>query len=342
MALQESDLISLEAEVRAAVSAVKERSDLEKLRTNYLSKEGRLRTLFAELKSLSAEEKPKIAAKLNDLKNTLEETLRTREQQFTEAETNKRLDAEFLDPSLPGNFPGFGSAHPITIVERRMTEVLRPFGFRVVSGPEMEQEYYCFDALNIPKHHPARDMQDTFFAENGLIMRTHTTSVQARELQRGELPLKVIAYGRVYRNETEDPSHTSMFHQYELVWAEEGLTLAHLMGLVSHILKSLYGKRRKVRFVQKFYPYTEPSVGAQVDCIICHGQGCSSCSHSGWVTIGGSGMIHRKVFEEFKMDPNKISGFAFGLGTSRLAGQFFSLPTLKAIYEADLRHYKSL
>jgi phenylalanyl-tRNA synthetase alpha chain len=180
-------------------------------------------------------------------------------------------------------------------------------------------------------------MQDTFYLSNDRILRTQTTSVQARELQKKELPVKVASFGRVFRNETEDHSHQVMFHQFELVWLEEGLTLSNLMALITHVLKGLYGKRRKVRFVPKFYPYTDPSIGPQIDCALCRGEGCAPCNGAGWVTIAGAGMIHRNVLLEFGYDPEKVSGFAFGLGTSRLATQFFGVPTMRTVYDNDFR-----
>jgi phenylalanyl-tRNA synthetase alpha chain len=285
---------------------------------------------------------------LNELKALVEEGVASRELALKAQALKRQLGEQFLDFSLPEAGTGLGSVHPITTVEERITEILRPFGFESVMGPEIETEYYCFDSLNIPKHHPARDMQDTFYTETGHVLRTHTTSVQARILQQrqlfagGKLPIKVASFGRAYRNESEDASHQAMFHQYELVWVEEGLTLSHLVGLISHILKELYGKRRKVRFAQKFYPYTEPSIGPQIDCSVCKGAGCGACGGAGWVTVAGAGMIHGNVLREFGFDPEKVSGFAFGLGTSRLASQLFNFPHLRSLYENDLRMLKEI
>ncbi len=332
-----SQIAELEGKISSALSAVKVKEDLELLKRDWLGKEGVIKTLFKELKEVSPEEKPKVAALLNSAKEKLEAFVREKESELVQKDREASIGKEFIDLSLPGTSVGFGGVHPVTIIERRIAAILKPFGFQVVHGPEIETDYYCFDALNIPPHHPARDMQDTFYTHTGHVLRTHTTSVQSRVLEKGEVPVKVASFGRVYRNETEDPSHQAMFHQFELIWLEEGLTLAHLMGLISHILKEIYGKRRKVRFVPKFYPYTEPSIGPQIDCVICKGAGCSACGGSGWVTIAGAGMIHRNVLKEFKYDPDKISGFAFGLGTSRLASQFCNIPTLKAVYENDLR-----
>lgn len=323
-------------------------ADVDLLKRDWLAKEGIVKELFKGLRDVPADEKPTVAALLNELKNKVEGGLAAKENAFKQAALNKQLEEEYLDLSLPEKSSGLGTVHPISVVEERITEILRPFGFESVMGPEIETDYYCFDSLNIPKHHPARDMQDTFYTETGHVLRTHTTSVQARMLQNRalfhgkKLPLKIASFGRVYRNETEDASHQAMFHQYELVWIEKGLTLAHLTGLITHIIKELYGKRRKVQFVPKFYPYTEPSIGPRIDCSVCRGSGCPSCGGAGWVTIAGAGMVHRNVLTEFGFDPDEVSGFAFGLGTSRLAGQFFNMPHLRAVYENDLRILKEL
>jgi phenylalanyl-tRNA synthetase alpha chain len=334
------NLEDTEKKLETAVVSIKSSDDLDAVKRDWLGKEGIIKTLFKGLKDVSPEEKPAIAARMNAIKARIEAVVAEKEAEFAGQTLQKNLSKEFFDLTLPGSSPGLGAAHPISRVERRIEAILKPFGFRTVWGPEIETDYYCFDSLNIPPHHPARDMQDTFYTDTGHVLRTHTTSVQARILQKGGLPIKVASFGRVYRNETEDASHQAMFHQFELVWVEEGLTLSHLMGLITHILKEIYGKRRRVRFVPKFYPYTEPSLGPQIDCTICKAKGCSSCGGSGWVTVAGAGMIHRNVLLEFKYDPEKVSGFAFGMGTSRLAGQMFNLPKLKMMYENDLRILK--
>lgn len=346
--LSKKQISDLSARFEREVSQVQRPEDVEVLRRDWLGKEGVVKELFKGLREVPAEEKPAVAQLLNQLRERVEGQLDAKEQGFKSKALQRQLEEEYLDLSLPESGSGLGAIHPVTIVEERITEILRPFGFENIMGPEIETDYYCFDSLNIPKHHPARDMQDTFYTETGHVLRTHTTSVQARVLQHralfehGKLPIKVASLGRVYRNETEDASHQAMFHQYELVWIEEGLTLSHLMGLITHILKELYGKRRKVRFVPKFYPYTEPSIGPQIDCSVCRGEGCAACGGAGWVTVGGAGMVHRNVLAEFKFDPEKVSGFAFGLGTSRLAGQMYNFPHLRSVYENDLRVLKEI
>lgn len=342
MQINISNLAQIKAQFEISSQSVNLKQDLDLIRRDWLSKEGIVRQLFGQLREVAAEDKPRVAQELNQLRDMVEGFVERREQEFVASEQSAKLGSEFIDCSLPGTTPGFGALHPITRVERKICQILRPFGFTSVLGPELETEYYCFDSLNIQPHHPARDMQDTFYAETGHVLRTHTTSVQARTLKKGGLPIKIASFGRTYRNETEDASHQSMFHQFELVWLEEGLTTSHLIGLITHILKGLYGRRRKVRFVPKYYPYTEPSLGPQIDCTLCRGEGCSACGGAGWVTIGGSGMIHRKVLQEFGYEPGKVSGIAFGLGSSRLVGQFFQIPTLKMMYDNDLRVLQDL
>ncbi len=342
MEIRISQLAEIQQQFHQQSEQVLVRQDLELVRRDWLAKEGIVKQLFQQLRDVPAQDKPHVAQALNQLRDTVETFVSASERHFVEQDQSSRLASEFADFSLPGKTPGVGSMHPVTRVERRIFELLKPFGFQAVLGPELETEYFCFDALNIQAHHPARDMQDTFYAETGHVLRTHTTSVQARSLKKGGLPIKIASFGRAFRNETEDASHQAMFHQFELVWLQEGLTMSNLMGLISHILKGLYGKRRKVRFVPKFYPYTEPSLGPQIDCSICKGAGCGACGGAGWVTVAGAGMIHRKVLTEFGYDPEKVSGIAFGLGSSRLVAQFFGIPTLKMVYDNDLRVLKEL
>jgi phenylalanyl-tRNA synthetase alpha chain len=346
--LSQASLKELSGRFDQQLAVAQTSADLELLKRDWLSKDGTIKELFKGLRDVPADQKPAVASLLNELKTKVEADIEQRESALREGALKKQLENEYVDFSLPVSSAGLGAVHPLAVVEERITEILRPFGFQSVMGPEIEEEYYCFDSLNIPKHHPARDMQDTFYTDTGHVLRTHTTSVQARLLQQRalfegkKLPIKVASFGKTYRNEKEDASHQAMFHQYELVWVEKGLTLAHLQGLITHILKELFGKRRKVQFTPRFYPYTEPSIGPRIDCAICRGSGCPTCGNAGWVTVAGAGMIHRNVLQEFGYNPDEVSGFAFGLGTSRLAAQFFNLPHLRAVYENDLRVLKEI
>ena len=333
---------TLEADLHSSLSLVASEQDLEQVRLHWLGSKGVLKPYFQQLGSLPQDKKVEAAQRLNQIKATVEEFVASKRTEFSIAKQHQELAEQWVDLTLPSQNPGLGTLHPIRLVERRIAALLKPFGFCVVEGPEIESEYYCFDSLNIPKHHPASDMQDTFYTDPEGVLRTHTTSVQSRELEKKALPVKIISCGRVYRNEAEDTSHQSMFHQCDLVWVEEGVTLSNLLALLTYMLHGLYGSERGVRFVPKYYPYTEPSLGAQIDCFSCQGKGCASCKGSGWVTILGAGMIHENVLREFGYDPKKVQGMAFGAGTSRLAAQFFQLPNLKSLYVNDLRLLRSL
>ena len=342
MPLDSHSITSLREQFTEALARIKVRADLEMVRVDWLGKEGTFRGLFSELRTVSPEEKPKVAAALNQLKDDAERLIREKELSFEQDARRSAIEGQFIDVSLPGSFPGHGTVHPISRIERKIEAILRPFGFKSVFGPEIESEFYCFDALNTPLHHPSRDMQDTFYTSHGWMLRTHTTSVQARALEKGELPIKIASYGRVFRNENEDASHQCMFHQFELVWLEKGVTLSNLLALITHILKQLYPRRIKVRFVPSYYPYVEPGVLPQIDCANCRGDGCSFCKGAGWVDVGGAGMISAPVLRGFNYDPKEVQGFAFGLGTSRLAAQEFALPSLKSLYDNDVRLLRTL
>jgi phenylalanyl-tRNA synthetase alpha chain len=329
-------------EFNSSLAEVKSEESLNTFRIAWVGKEGKLKVLLSSLRDLPAEERPKFAAQINLLRDQAESFIRQKQEEFSALARQRELESQFIDLTLPANYSGLGRVHPVRLVERKITKILKKFGFNFVEGPEVETEYYCFDALNIPKHHPARDMQDTFFTETGHVLRTHTTAMLSRELEKRKLPLKSIYAGRVYRNETEDASHQAMFHQYDLVWIEEGIGLPQLIAVMTSLLKGIYGQGRQVRFVPKFYPYTEPSLGAQIDCSICQGKGCPPCDGAGWVTVAGSGVVHENVIKEFGFDPTLVGGIAFGFGTSRMAGQFYTAPNLKSLYEADLRYLGAL
>jgi phenylalanyl-tRNA synthetase alpha chain len=228
-------------------------------------------------------------------------------------------------------------------VERQCLEVLRQLGFSLRDGPEVENPYYNFDALNIPEHHPARDMQDTFWVDGRYVLRSHTTTIQARTLERSEpLPVKVAAAGRVYRNEAVDATHLAMFHQLEGFWVDRGINFAHLKGVLSYVARALYGKAAQFRFKPKFYPYTEPSIGLDIACTACGGRGCEACHSQGWVTIMGAGMIHPKILRQFGYARAGVRGIAFGWGTTRMTAQWLGLDRVKSLYEQDHRFFQRL
>lgn len=339
------DLDALLAAFRADLAAARDGTALEALRRDYTGKKSAIKGALSELKNLAPEERPTFAAAVHAVQQQVEAELAAAAASVEAAELAARLDAEWQDLSLPGLGVMLGARNPLSIVEERCLDMLRRLGFTLVDGPEVESPYYNFDALNIPEHHPARDMQDTFWVSGGLLLRSHTTTVQARVLEaakKDQFPIRIASAGRVYRNEAVDATHLAMFHQLEGLWVDRGITFAHLKGVLAFVARELFGQSRKVRFKPKFYPYTEPSVGVDVSCTLCDGEGCEACHGAGWVTILGAGMVHPKVFQEFGFDPGEVSGIAFGFGTTRIAAQWAGVHKVRSLYEADLAVLRGL
>lgn len=334
----EALLVAFRTDLAAATSP----DAVEDVRRRWTGKTSPLKDALKSMKEVPADERPAFARGFNEALAAVEVELAAHKAIIEAAALEVRLNAEWQDLTLPGTAPTRGARHPLTEVEDRCMAVLRQLGFELIDGPEVEDPYYNFDALNIPEHHPARDMQDTFWVTGKLLLRSHTTTVQARLLEkRPQLPIRAASAGRVYRNEAVDATHLAMFHQFEGIWVDRGLTFSHLKGVLAFIAKALYGDRR-VRFKPKFYPYTEPSIGVDLACGRCDGKGCEACHGAGWVTILGAGMIHPSVFREFGFDPDEVSGIAFGLGTTRMAAQSAGVAKVKSMYEQDLRVHKAL
>jgi phenylalanyl-tRNA synthetase alpha chain len=300
---------------------------VEEARLLLLGREGHFKRLFALLKDVEQANKPEIAGKINTLRKKVDSFFNEAELSAKNQKISSELSSTKIDITYPGTSVGRGGYHPLTKLALEVFDVLRLLGFEYREGPEQETEYFCFDSLNIPKHHPARDMQDTFYTDKDFVLRTHTSSIQGRELKNSKPPIKIVTFGRAYRNEAVDATHTEMFHQFEALWIDEGLTLSVLLDLMTNLLKALYGKRRKVKFVPKYYPYTEPSIGALID---------DPDSPGSWVTVAGAGMVHRNVLLEFNVDNRKYRGLAFGFGLSRLAAKRYGYPDLRAMYQGNL------
>lgn len=331
------DTAAMLAAFRADLDRAQDPAALDEVRRLHTGKKSPLKESLRSLRDLTPEERPVVAQQINEAGAAMEQELSDAAVRLEARADELRIEREWEDGSLPGLAPPRGSRHPLSQVEDRCTEVLRQLGFTVVDGPEVEHPFYNFDALNIPEHHPARDMQDTFWVDGGWLLRSHTTTVQARVLeQRPTPPIRVVSRGRVYRNEAVDATHTAMFHQYEGIWLDRGLSFAHLQGVLAFVVRSLYGEGR-IRFKPKFYPYTEPSVGVDLACGKCDTEGCDACHGAGWVTILGAGMIHPKVLLAFGYDPDEVSGIAFGLGTTRMAAQRVGLTRSVMLYEQDQR-----
>ncbi len=331
------DLDALVAAFRADLAAAQDPAALEEVRRVHTGKKSAVKAALSELRNVPPEDRPAFAAAIHAAQETVERELAAAAAVIEARALDAQLRAEWQDLSLPGLAQARGMRHPVSQVHARCLDVLRQLGFELVDGPEVESPFYNFDALNIPEHHPARDMQDTFWVTGGLLLRSHTTTVQARVLEaRPSLPIRVASAGRVYRNEAVDATHLAMFHQLEGLWVDRGVTFGHLKGTLSFVARALFGQERRVRFKPKFYPYTEPSVGVDVSCTVCDGAGCEACHHAGWVTILGAGMVHPKVLMQFGYDPNEVSGFAFGFGTTRMASQWAGVNKVRGLYEPDL------
>lgn len=309
--------------------------DLDNVKSKWLGKKSVLKSKFDSLKNLSLEDRYKLGQELNEQRKNIESLIEQKKKEIIQSQIESELKNDTFDITLPGELHNIGSLHPVTIIEEKCIKFFRCLGFSVVSGPEIETPEYNFDLLNIPKHHPARDMQDTFWIEKEKVLtRTHTTSVQSRFMMslkgdESKLPAKIISPGRVYRNEAVDSTHLAIFNQFEGLWVEKGIKFANLKGIIEYMLKNIYGNDKKIRFKPKYYPYTEPSIGADI------------LTSSGWVTVVGAGMISPKVLSNFGFDPEKISGFAFGFGTSRLACDFTGA-NMRELYGMDLRVLKNI
>ena len=341
--MERPDPDALLAAFRADLAAASDPAAVDEAVRVHTGKKSALKAALKGLGGLPPEDRKAVAQALNAARQEMEAEASAAKDAAAEQAIAARLDAEWQDLSLPGVSPQRGMRHPVLATEERLMNVMRRLGFTRVTGPEVEHPYYNFDALNIPEHHPARDMQDTFWVDGGLCLRSHTTTVQARVLQqKPPLPVKICAAGRVYRNEAVDATHLAMFHQFEAIWVERGLTFAHLKGTLALLAREIFGEDRRVRFKPKFYPYTEPSLGLDLACVMCDGAGCAACHGAGWVTVLDAGMVHPKVFREFGYDPSEVSGIAFGIGTSRFGAQAVGIVRARSLYEMDLRVHNAI
>ena len=331
---------NLESLVEAALAEVAGAGDaraLDDVRGRYLGKKGEISALLKSLGGLSAEERPKAGALINEAKQRVQAAIDERRQTLEEAALNEQLSAETLDVTLPGRGEQPGALHPVTRMRRRMEDFFLRLGFDIAEGPEVEDDFHNFEALNIPAHHPARAMHDTFYFGDGRLLRTHTSPVQVRVMQKGEPPFRIIAPGRVYRCDS-DLTHTPMFHQVEGLLVDENITFADLKGTVAAFLKFVFEvDDLPVRFRPSYFPFTEPSAEVDVGCMTCGGEGCRVCSHSGWLEIMGCGMVHPKVLEHGGVDATRYSGFAFGMGVERLAMLRYGVNDLRLFFENDAR-----
>ncbi|MDA0691947.1 MAG: phenylalanine--tRNA ligase subunit alpha [Nitrospinae bacterium] len=312
---------------------------LKQIRIDFLGKKGCVSEIMKDLRSVSAEEKPLLGKYINGFKVHIEQALEEKAHALGTKIQGIPDVLKGFDPSLPGRKEITGSIHPISQMLEEITSIFFSLGFQVEEGPEIESDYYNFEALNIPKDHPARDMQDTFYIEDDLVLRTHTSPVQIHVMEKQKPPLRIIAPGKVYRCDS-DVSHTPMFHQIEGLMIDENISFSHLKGIINIFLHQVFGKQTKIRFRPSFFPFTCPSAEVDIQCVMCSGKGCRVCSQSGWLEIMGAGMVDPAVFKSVNYDSEKWTGFAFGMGIERIAMLKYGINDIRLFFENDLRFLK--
>ena len=336
--MQES-LQQLKNEALSALQQAKDLKTLQDVRVQVLGKKGSLTEVMKGMRDLSADERPAIGNLVNSLKTEFEDSFVARQTELQRLNIATKLAAEKIDVTLPGRRTAAGSLHPVTLVTDEVIEIFSRLGFAVAEGPEIEEDFYNFEALNIPKDHPARDMQDTFYISDDRVLRTHTSPVQIRTMLKHKPPIRIIAPGTVYRRDS-DLTHSPMFHQVEGFLVDEKVTFGDLKGVLTHFLNEFFGEGHSVRFRPSFFPFTEPSAEVDIECVICGGKGCRVCGKTGWLEILGCGMIDPAVFKSVQYDAEKYSGFAFGMGLERMAMLKYGVNDLRLFFENDLRFLK--
>ena len=329
-------------QLRRDVAAATDSKQVEQVRVNYLGRKGIITTLAknTDFSRLSSEEKRAFGQRLNTLKSQAEQLLKEALEKAKAAEKDLVRKVAGLDLSLPGIDRRLGSIHPIALVQMELEEIFQGMGFRVLTGYEVELEYYNFDALNIPPDHPARDMQDTFWLDNGMLLRTHTSANQVRALETYGVPLRAIFPGRCFRNEAIDASHENTFYQLEGLLVDRDISVAHLIAVMKTLLSQVFKREVTVRLRPGFFPFVEPGFELDVQCLICGGKGCATCKQTGWIELIPCGLVHPKVLEFGRVDPNIYSGFAFGMGLTRMAMMKFGIPDIRLFNSGDIRFYE--
>lgn len=330
-------LLKIEAIAREELSKVSDTKALEELRVKFLGKKGELTAILKQMGKLSAEERPVIGQLANKVRADIEEAIANRVKEVKAQMTEKKLKEEALDVTLPGSKKNIGKLHPLNIVMNEIEEIFMGMGFDVADGPEVEYDYYNFEALNLPPDHPARDTQDTFYITDNILLRTQTSSVQVHVMEEKKPPIRIISPGRVYRSDAVDATHSPLFHQIEGLVVDKGITMADLVGTLELLMKRLYGDDCKIRLRPHHFPFTEPSAEVDVMCFNCGGKGCSMCKDEGYIELLGAGMVHPKVLANCGIDPEVYSGFAFGLGLERVVMRRYGINDMRLLYENDLR-----
>jgi phenylalanyl-tRNA synthetase alpha chain len=329
-------LVKFQRNAEAELTSAGSREELLAIRTKYLGRKGLITTLLRKIGSVPSEQRPLLGQLSNEIKNALSVKLEKALEEIAYRERSEMLLHEKIDVTLPGRGVRHGRIHPIVQMSREICEIFSGLGFSVVKGPEVELSYYNFEALNIPEGHPARDIQDTFYVEDNIVLRTHTSPVQIRIMEKQRPPIRIVSPGKVYRPDS-DISHTPMFHQIEGLLVDRDITFGDLKGVLTYLLQQVFGEGTALRFRPSFFPFTEPSAEIDIQCIICGGAGCSVCGRSGWIEILGAGMVDPDVFKAVDYDPEEVSGFAFGLGVERIAMLKYGISDIRLFYENDRR-----
>ena len=332
-----SQLEAIRAAATEEIAKVSSKIDLDALKVRFLGKKGELTAILKQMGKLSPEERPVMGQLANEVRSFIEEKIEERSAEIKKIETAQKLKDETIDVTMPGKVKPLGHKHPLSIVLDEVKEIFMGMGFDVATGPEVEWDYYNFEALNIPKGHPARDTQDTFYITENMLLRTQTSPVQIRVMENNQPPIRIIAPGRVYRSDAVDATHSPLFHQIEGLVVDKGITMGDLKGNLEAFAKRLYGNDTKIRLRPHHFPFTEPSCEIDVSCFRCGGKGCPMCKGEGWIEILGGGMVHPKVLKNGGIDPEVYSGFAFGVGLERLVMFRFNIDDMRLLYENDTR-----
>lgn len=329
-------LEKLRQQALSAIATAETEEGLQDIRIRFLGRKGELTALMKGLGALSPEERPRVGQLVNSVKDEVESAVDQALEKSRKVAQDKKMSTERIDVTLPGRIGRRGSKHPVTVVTEEICDIFAGLGFSVAEGPEIEHDWYNFEALNFPKEHPARDMQDTFFVENQLLLRTHTSPVQIRTMLKQKPPVRIIAPGTVYRCDS-DATHSPMFHQVEGLMVDDKVSFADLKGILTTFTNQLFGQKTGVRLRPSFFPFTEPSAEVDIACVICGGGGCRVCKGSGWLEILGAGMVDPEVFCQVGYDPESVRGFAFGMGVERIAMLKFGISDMRLLFENDVR-----
>lgn len=330
-------LEAIKAAAKSALQKAADESQIEELRVRYLGKKGELTSILKQMGSLSPEERPKMGQLVNEAKQKLEALIAEKKTEMQAKATELKLKAEKIDISMPAKPVAVGGLHPLNLVINDMIDLFQSMGFDVVDGPEVETDHYNFECLNVPADHPARDMQDTFYLAENLLLRTQTSAAQIRTMETRKPPIRVICPGRVFRADEVDATHSPVFHQLEGLVVDKGITMCDLKGVLEQFAQEMYGKDTKVRFRPSFFPFTEPSVEVDVSCSECGGKGCRVCKNEGWIEILGAGMVHPNVLRSCGIDPDEYTGFAFGIGIDRITTTRHKISDIRLLFENDKR-----